>query len=57
MGVNKRSKTQFDDRGQRVKYDVDRLFALMNNGKDFVIIQYYVFGKILLGYDDFLMEN
>ncbi len=32
--------------GINYKYDPDRLFALVNN-KDFVVIQYFVFGKIL----------
>ncbi len=32
--------------GIEYKYDPDRLFALINN-KDFVVVQYFVFGKIL----------
>lgn len=28
-------------------YDPDKMFATVNNGKDFVIVQYYVFGKLL----------
>jgi len=28
-------------------YDKDRIFALINNGADFVTIQYFVFGKLL----------
>jgi len=32
--------------GKDYKYDPDRLYALVN-GKDFVLIQYFVFGKLL----------
>jgi hypothetical protein len=28
-------------------YDADRMFATVNQGKDFVSVQYYVFGKLL----------
>ncbi|GAB4145245.1 MAG: hypothetical protein Fur0041_19920 [Bacteroidia bacterium] len=28
-------------------YDPDRMYALVNDGKDFVIVQFYVFGKLL----------
>lgn len=28
-------------------YDVDNMFATVNDGKDFVVVQYYVFGKLL----------
>ena len=57
MPVNKRSKSQFDEVGEPLKYDVDRMYALVNDGKDFAIIQYYTFGKILLGYDDFILSD
>ena len=36
-----------DDFGQPAPYDLDRLYALVNGGKDFVLIQYFVFDKIL----------
>jgi hypothetical protein len=35
-----------DKYGVDYKYDPDRMFALIND-KDFVVVQYYVFGKIL----------
>lgn len=28
-------------------YDVDNMYALVNDGKDFVLVQYFVFGKLL----------
>lgn len=36
-----------DYEGNPVKYDRDRLYALINDGQDFVLIQFYVFDKIL----------
>lgn len=41
-----------DVNGEPLKYDLDRMYALINNGKDFVVVQYYVFGKLLqpIGY-------
>lgn len=38
------------------KYDPDRLFIKYNNGKDFGVAQYYVFGKILQTYRYFLPQ-
>ena len=29
------------------QYDVDNMYALVNDGKDFVVVQYFVFGKVL----------
>lgn len=42
----KASATQQEKYGIDYKYDPDRLFALVNN-TDFVLVQYFVFGKIL----------
>lgn len=36
------------------KYDPDRLFISYNDGKDFGVAQFYVFGKILQTYEYFL---
>jgi hypothetical protein len=43
---------QIDQIGNIVKYDKDRLYALINNNKDLVLIQFYVFGRLFkpLGY-------
>ncbi|GAB4326239.1 MAG: hypothetical protein Kow00127_19020 [Bacteroidales bacterium] len=38
---------QVDLEGNLYVYDVDRLYALVNDDRDFVLIQYYVFDKIL----------
>ena len=38
---------QKDFQGRVLPYDPDRLYALVNDGKDFVLIQYFAFNKIL----------
>ena len=40
--------------GVNYKYDPDRLFVKYNNGKDFGVAQFYIFGKILQTYQYFL---
>lgn len=37
----------FDLEGKLYPYDVDRLYALINDDKDFVLIQYFTFDKVL----------
>ena len=56
MPINKRSKSQFDEKGNDRTYDLDHYFASIHNGQDFVIVQYYVFGKILRNYHDFFFK-
>lgn len=41
------SPGEMDDFGKPAPYDMDRLYALVNDGKDFTSIQYFVFDKIL----------
>jgi len=38
-------------------YDLDRLYAHINNGSDFVIIQYFIFDRILKKYSWFKNED
>ena len=51
--ITLRSLMQSDSLGKPLKYDTDRMYAFMNDGKDFVVIQYYVFGKIFRQLNDF----
>lgn len=37
----------FDPQGNYYSSDIDRLFALVNEERDFVVIQYFVFDKVL----------
>jgi hypothetical protein len=54
-GVSKTIKTyhkngpdgQTDTRGNIIPYDLDRLYASVNDGQDFTIIQYFSFDKVL----------
>ena len=46
-----------DDFGNPAPYDLDRLYALANNGRDFVLIQYFVFDKILRPKSFFLIKT
>lgn len=36
-----------DQKGNSAPYDLDRLYALVNNGQDFTLIQFLIFDKIL----------
>lgn len=47
----------FDMEGNFYTYDIDRLYALVNDEKDFVLIQYYVFDKILRPLSYFIPEE
>jgi len=47
----------FDIEGVLYPYDRDRLYALVNNDRDFVLIQYYVFDKILKPLSWFVSEK
>ncbi len=53
MPINRRSKKQFEADGTAVPYDLDRYFAFIHKGRDFMIIQQYVFEKIFKQYTDF----
>jgi hypothetical protein len=43
--------------GKNYKYDPDKLFVRYNNGKDYGVAQFYVFGKILQTYQYFLPKK
>lgn len=53
MDITQRSKTQFDRKGNKLEYDLDRMFVSFNNGQDFGIIQMFVFGKLFQNYSSF----
>lgn len=53
MPQGKRTKERYDRFGRELDYDPDRYYATINHGKDFVIVQYVVFGKLLRQYKDF----
>ncbi|MDQ3046411.1 MAG: DUF4340 domain-containing protein [Bacteroidota bacterium] len=36
-----------DEKGKPIIFDRERMDAVLNNGKDFVMLQYFVFGKVM----------
>lgn len=48
---------QTDPEGNPLPYDLDRLYALVNDGRDFTLIQYYTFDKVLRPLHFFLAEG
>ena len=46
-----------DNTGAPIQFDMSRMDALLNNGKDFVMLQYLAFGKILPPVDYFRKKN
>lgn len=64
-GVSKTIKTyhkqgpegQTDPNGMPLPYDLDRLYASVNEGKDFTIIQYFSFDKVLRPKPFFLRDT
>ncbi len=42
-----KTKGETDVYGKEIMFDLERMDALINNGKDLVILQYYVFGKVM----------
>jgi len=51
--VSSTSLAQTDSAGNALKYDIDRLYAFVNNGKELVTIQYFVFNRIFATLRDF----
>ena len=47
------SLAQTDDKGNPLKYDIDRMYAFIQDGKELVTIQYYVFNRIFATLGDF----
>lgn len=57
-GIDERTMQQFDEKTkQPLSVDPERYFALLNNEKNLVIIQQYVFGNLLRSYSDFLVKQ
>ncbi len=50
-------KKVLDEDGNPLPFDPVRLDALLNNGKDFVMLQYFVFGKVLPPVDYFRKKS
>ncbi|MDF2438194.1 MAG: hypothetical protein K0Q95_2570 [Bacteroidota bacterium] len=46
-----------DEKGETLKYDLDRMNALLDWTNDFVMVQYYVFGKMMPPADYFVKKS
>jgi len=55
--VSKRTKLPYDQLGNPIPYDPDRFYATVNDGRDFAIIQDFVFGKLFASYEWFLLTS
>ena len=55
--TTKSSLAQTDSLGNKLAYDIDRQYAFINEGADFVTIQYHVFGKIFRQLNDFDLDK
>lgn len=51
--------TTEDDKGNLKinKYDLDRMYGFMNNGKDIVTVQYFVFDPLIKNISDFIKKH
>ena len=56
MPVSERSKMQYDKQGNVMTRDIEHFHAAIHDNKDFAIVQYYVFGKLLRSYQDFFFK-
>lgn len=42
-----KKEEKYDSEGKPVKFDLDRMNALLENTNDFALVQYYIFGKMM----------
>ena len=56
LPITDRTRVQYDDAGHRLLYDPEHYFATYNDNKDFVMIQFYTWGKVLRNYQDFFVK-
>lgn len=54
--VSERTRVQFDEAGNRLLYDPEHYYAQFNDKKDFALIQFYNWGKVLRNYQEFFMK-
>ncbi len=50
-------KNEVDEQGKPLKFDSEHIFALLNNGKDLVIVKFYEFGKVMPPVDYFQRKS
>jgi hypothetical protein len=52
-GIDKKTKSRYNDEGKELTYDTDKYFAFVNGDKNMVYIQNYSFGRVLKKLSDF----
>jgi hypothetical protein len=52
-----KKEDRLDAEGKPLKFDLDRMNALLENTNDFVLVQYYVFGKMMPPADYFIKKE
>ncbi len=57
MAVSPSSLSKQDEKGNLLKYDVDRIYGYRKQDKEFVIIQHYTFDKYLRQFRDFDLQR
>lgn len=50
--VDRRTKEQYDEKGNPLPYDPEKYYAFVNNEKEMVIIQHYSFGRLFRTLDE-----
>ena len=55
--VGKSTNTADTFEGKAILHDIDRMYALVNNDKDFVMIQNFIFDNLLRGFKDFAKKK
>lgn len=54
--VRREPMEKYADLPQAPRYDPDRMYAIINEGKDLVLVQYYVFNRILVPLEYFMQS-
>lgn len=52
--VDEKSAQQYDNKGNKLPFDSDRFFVATNNGKDFLLVQQFHFGRLLKSFSFFM---
>ncbi len=57
METDKRTKHQYDESGTDLPFDIDRYWGVADNGLGFVMIQDFVFGKVMRRKNEMLSQQ
>jgi hypothetical protein len=54
--VSDQTRVEFDEQGRKLLFDIEHYYISFNDNKDFALIQYYTWGKVLHSYQDFFTK-